>query len=217
VVSTDRGLCGGLNNNLFKKILQELKHHQAHQVNVKFAVIGQKAEQFFKRLKAEIVAYAHHLGDKPKISELIGSVKVMLDAYTQGEIDALYLFSNHFDSTISQKPVMQTLLPVQPDTLSSSEEHENTSSTGRWDYLYEPDAKPLLNLLLTRYIESQVYQGVIENIACEQAAKMMAMKSATDNAGELIKSLKLQYNKARQALITKELAEIVSGAEAVET
>ena len=209
VISTDRGLCGGLNASLFKRVLQELKHYQAQGVGVRMAVIGHKGEQFFKRLRCEIVAYAHHLGDQPQIAELIGSVKVMLDAYVAGEIDGLFLFSNHFHSTISQKPVMEALLPITAGT-------QKTNLAHRWDYIYEPDAKSLLNLLLTRYIESQVYQGVIENIACEQASKMLAMKNATDNAGDLIKSLRLQYNKARQALITKELAEIVSGADAVD-
>lgn len=207
VVSTDRGLCGGLNINLFKKILQVLKSYADQGVAVKLAIIGQKAEAFFKRLQCEIVAYTHHLGDAPKISELIGSVKVMLDAYSDRQIDELHLFANHFHSTISQKPFQAQLLPIVPVELEQMPK--------RWDYIYEPDAKPLLELLLTRYIESQVYQGVVENIACEQASKMMAMKSASDNAGELIYELRLAYNKARQALITKELAEIVSGSDAI--
>lgn len=210
IVSTDRGLCGGLNINLFRMILAEMKSYEEQGIKVKLAIIGHKAEVFFKRLKCEILAYAHHLGDTPAISELIGSVKVMLDGYEQGEIDRLYLCANEFDSTISQKPYKLQLLPIEA-------KQENLPVTKRWDYIYEPDAKSLLNLLLTRYIESQVYQGVVENIACEQASKMMAMKNATENAGELIKELKLEYNKARQASITRELAEIVSGADAIDS
>ncbi len=206
VVSTDRGLCGGLNTNLFRMALKSIQQHQAAGAEIEFALIGHRAEVFFKRLtKANIAAYTHHLGDAPKLQDIIGSVKVMLDSFSEERIDKLYLVSNQFVNTIKQKPNLLQLLPLEP--LESPKNH--------WDYIYEPDAKFLLDFLLGRYMESQVYQGVVENIACEQAARMMAMKNATDNAGELIDELKLAYNKARQASITKELAEIVSGAEAV--
>jgi len=206
VISSDRGLCGGLNINLFKKAFQEMKMWSDKGAALDVAIIGHKAEAYFKRSGANILAYAHHLGEQPAIKDLIGSIKVMLDAFAEGKIDRLFLLSNHFVNTITQKPHCEQLLPVVP----AKAEH-----TQHWDYLYEPDARSLLTVLLERYVESQVYQGVVENVACEQAARMMAMKNATENAGEVIKELKLEYNKARQAAITKELAEIVSGAEAV--
>jgi F-type H+-transporting ATPase subunit gamma len=206
VISSDRGLCGGLNINLFKKAFTEMKAWSDQNVEIDVAIIGHKAEAHFKRSSMNIVAYAHHLGEQPAIKNLIGSIKVMLDAFTQGKIDRLFLVSNQFVNTIVQAPHCEQLLPVVP----SKEGHQY-----HWDYIYEPDAKSLLTVLLERYVESQVYQGVVENVACEQAARMMAMKNATENAGEVIKELKLEYNKARQAAITKELAEIVSGAEAV--
>lgn len=208
VVSSDRGLCGGLNINLFKRSLKEMKVFADKNIEIDFALIGQKSEAFFKRLDSNIVAYAHHLGDAPTVSELIGSVQVMLDAYDDGKIDRLYLLGNEFVSTIKQKPYFKQLLPAVPEEQTESQ---------HWDYIYEPDAKSLLTLLLRRYVESQVYQGVVENIACEQASKMLAMKNATDNAKDVISDLKLEYNKARQAMITKELAEICSGADAVES
>lgn len=208
VVSTDRGLCGGLNINLFKKTILEMKAFNDKNIEIDFAIIGQKAEAFFKRMNANISAYAHHLGDAPTVSELIGSVGVMLQAYDDGKIDRLYLLGNEFVSTIRQRPYFKQLLPVVP-------EEDETAS--HWDYIYEPDAKSLLSILLCRYVESQVYQGVVENIACEQASKMLAMKNATDNAKDVISELQLEYNKARQAMITKELAEICSGADAIES
>jgi F-type H+-transporting ATPase subunit gamma len=207
IVATDRGLCGGLNTNLFKRALTEIKKWIAEGAEVSLSLIGSKSEAFFKRLNFAIASYAHHLGEAPKVQALIGSVKVMLDAYDAGQIDRLYLVSNEFINTITQKPRVEQLLPLVPDKSQSMNYH--------WDYIYEPDAKSLLTLLLTRYVESQVYQSVVENIACEQAARMLAMKNATDSAGEVIHELNLAYNKARQAAITKELAEIVSGAEAV--
>ena len=206
IVTTDRGLCGGLNNHLFKKVLLQLKAWNQAGIDVDVALIGHKAEVFFKRLQVNIVAYAHHLGDKPSTKDIIGSVRVMLDSFTDRKIDELYLFSNEFINTIKQVPHSSLLLPV-----AIPEDQRK----GHWDYIYEPDARSLLTLLLERYVESCVYQGVVENIACEQAARMMAMKSASDNGSEVIHSLKLQYNKARQALITKELSEIVSGSEAL--
>lgn len=206
VVATDRGLCGGLNNHLFKKVLTQIKNLNNGDVEVDVALIGHKAEVFFKRLPVNILAYAHHLGDAPTTKDIMGSVRVMLEAFTQGKIDELYLFSNEFVNTIRQTPRSHKLLPVvMPEERQSA----------HWDYIYEPDAKALLSLLLERYVESIVYQGVVENIACEQAARMMAMKNASDNANEVIHDLKLDYNKARQALITKELSEIVSGSEAI--
>lgn len=208
IISTDRGLCGGLNINLFKRTLKEMKQFHDQNIEIDLAIVGQKAESFFKRLNHDILAYAHHLGDAPKVIEIIGSVKVMLDAYDDGKIDRLYLLSNEFVSTIKQKPLFTQLLPVVPE--------ENNDLSHHWDYIYEPDAKSLLTVLLRRYVESQVYQGVVENIACEQASKMLAMKNATDNARDVIDELQLEYNKARQAMITKELAEICSGADAVD-
>ncbi len=208
VVASDRALCGGLNINLFKRLAKEILAHHENGVEVDLALIGQKAELFFKKISANIVSYAHHLGDQPKIKDLIGSVKVMIDAFDEGKIDRIYLASNVFESTISQKPTVAQLLPVVPADLDEGMDHH-------WDYIYEPDAKAVMTTLLVRYVESQVYQGVVENIACEQAARMMAMKNATDNAEEVINDLNLQYNKARQAAITQELAEIVSGSQAV--
>jgi F-type H+-transporting ATPase subunit gamma len=208
VVSTDRGLCGALNINAFKSVVQSMQEWQDKKVDIDVAIIGHKAETFFKRVKANIVAYAHHLGEQPQVKDLIGSVKVMLDAYDEGKIDRLFMISNEFNSTISQKPVLEQLLPVVPSQDETPEYF--------WDYIYEYSAKDLLTMLLVRYVESQVYQAVVENFACEQASRMMAMKNATDNAGEVIGQLKLEYNKARQSSITKELAEIVSGAEALD-
>lgn len=207
VVSTDRGLCGGLNVNLFKKTVEEMEAWDNKKVKIDVAIIGCKAEGFFKRLGANITAYAHHLGETPSPQELIGSVKVMLDAYDEGKIDKLYIIYNQFITTIKQDPCCKQILPVIPA--------EEKDIDYYWDYIYEPDSADLLNLLFKRYIESQVYQGVIENLACEQAARMLAMQSASDNADEVISDLKLDYNKARQAAITRELAEIVSGAAAV--
>ena len=207
VVSTDRGLCGGLNNNLFKKTVQNMKQFKEQGAEIDLCLIGSKAQTFFRSFGGNAVAAMSHLGDEPNIANLIGGVKVMLDAYEQGKIDHLVIVYNRFVNTMAQTPVCEQLLPLQPD--------EDESLKRPWDYLYEPDAKSLLDELLVRYIESQVYQSVVENNACEQAARMIAMKSATDNAGDLIDELNLVYNKARQAAITQELSEIVSGAAAV--
>ncbi len=209
VVSTDRGLCGGLNINLFKKLLADMKAWSEKGVQSDLAIIGSKGLSFFGSAGANIVAQATGLGDKPELSDLIGPVKVMLQAYDEGRIDKLYVVSNKFNNTMSQTPVLNQLLPL-PAT-----ENDEELKTKTWDYLYEPDPKALLDTLLRRYVESQVYQGVVENLASEQAARMVAMKAATDNGGELIKELQLVYNKARQASITQELTEIVSGASAV--
>lgn len=207
VISTDRGLCGGLNTNLFKQAMKSMKGWSDKEVSNDLCVIGNKAAAFFGSFGGNIVATTKDLGDTPTANDLIGGVKVMLDAYEEGKIDQLLLVSNVFVNTMTQAPVVEQLLPLKPA--------EDEKLTHHWDYLYEPDAKELLDGLLVRYIESQVYQAVVENKACEQAARMIAMKSATDNAGDLVKELQLLYNKARQAAITQELSEIVSGAAAV--
>ena len=208
IISTDRGLCGGLNINLFKKTLNDMKGWSDKGVAVEVALIGSKATGFFSSAGAKVVAQTNGLGDTPSLSDLIGPVKVMLQAYDEGRLDQLHVVYNKFVNTMSQVPTIDQLLPLpKPD--------ENDIPSHKWDYLYEPDPKPLLDTLLSRFFESEVYQGVVENLACEQAARMVAMKAATDNAGNLINDLKLVYNKARQASITQELSEIVSGAAAV--
>ena len=209
VVSTDRGLCGGLNINLFKAALNDMKQWSAKGAKVDLALIGSKASNFFERHGAKMKAHVSGLGDNPSVNDLIGSVKVMLKAYDNGEIDRLYLVYNKFVNTMVQQPKVDQLLPL-PVT-----EDSKLAKKHHWDYLYEPDPKQLLDTLLIRYVESQVYQGVVENLASEQAARMVAMQAATDNAGNLINDLQLVYNKARQASITQELTEIVSGAAAV--
>ena len=208
IISSDRGLCGGLNINLFRDVVNALTEWQSRSAEIDLTTIGSKGFQFFNRVGANIVSEVTRLGDTPHLDDLIGPVKVMLDAYTDNRIDRLYLVHNHFNSTMSQTPQLEQLLPihaVQPDETLSH----------HWDYLYEPDAKDVVDALMTRYIESLVYQGVVENIACEMAARMVAMKSASDNAGDLIDELQLVYNKARQASITQEISEIVGGAAAV--
>lgn len=207
VVSTDRGLCGGLNINLFKQVLADAGKWQSGGAEVEFAVVGSKATAFFNNMGAQVVSQISGLGDNPSLTDLIGSVKVMLDAYDNGEIDRLFIVYNKFVNTMTQQPTIDQLLPL-PKSDDDAIKH-------RWDYLYEPDAQALLEKLLVRYTESQVYQGVVENLACEQAARMVAMKAATDNAGDLISDLQLVYNKARQASITQELSEICAGAAAV--
>ncbi|NOR67308.1 MAG: F0F1 ATP synthase subunit gamma [Woeseiaceae bacterium] len=209
VISTDRGLCGGLNVNMFKTVIGELAKWQTENVEVDLALVGQKAVLFFRRLGGNVVGTASHLGDRPSVNDLIGSIKIMLDSYSEGKIDRLFLVHNEFVSTMSQVPEVKTLLPVSEIDLGEETLQEH------WDYIYEPDAVDLLDDVLMRYIESQVYRGAVENFACEMAAKMIAMKSATDNAGEIIDKLQLAYNKARQAAITQEISEIVGGAAAV--
>jgi len=208
VVSSDRGLCGGLNTNLFKATLDQMKKWEKAGVELDLCTIGNKAGGFFKRVGGNIIAQAAHLGDAPSLEDLIGTVKVMLDDYDEGKIDQLYIIYNRFVNTMTQKPIVQQLLPVAADEEQEQLQHH-------WDYIYEPEAQEVLDGLLQRYIESLVYQGVVENIACEQAARMVAMKSASDNAGNLIGELQLAYNKARQAAITQEISEIVGGAAAV--
>jgi F-type H+-transporting ATPase subunit gamma len=209
VISTDRGLCGGLNVNMFKAVIGELRKWREQDVEVDLVLIGAKAVQFFKRLGGNVLGTATHLGDRPQVNDLIGSIKIMLDAYEEGRIDRLFLVHNDFVSTMSQRPEVVTLLPVSEIDVAADELQQH------WDYIYEPDASELLDDVLMRYVESQVYRGAVENFACEMAAKMVAMKSATDNAGEIIEKLQLQYNKARQAAITQEISEIVGGAAAV--
>ena len=207
VVSTDRGLCGGLNVNLFKTLILEMVKWQQKKVGIYSCSIGIKASHLFKRYGSRVIAEASHLGDAPSINAIIGVVRAMLDAYDAEKVDVLYLVYNEFVNTMTQKPVVVQLLPI--------EEIETDVKAKYWDYIYEPDAKELLDVLLVRYIESQVYQAVVENIACEQAARMVAMKNATENANEIINELQLIYNKERQAMITQEIAEICSGAAAV--
>jgi F-type H+-transporting ATPase subunit gamma len=207
VISTDRGLCGGLNTNEFKKVALELKSWKDKGVDAQFAVIGNKATAFFKRFGGKVVAQQAGSGDVPRLADVIGSVQVMLNAFNEGRIDRLFLVYNQFVNTMKQEPVIDQLLPL-PKADIEQKAHN-------WDYLYEPDPKPILDMLLDRFVESQVYQGVVENSASEHAARMVAMKAATDNAGNLMDDLKLVYNKARQAAITQELSEIVAGAAAV--
>jgi F-type H+-transporting ATPase subunit gamma len=207
VISTDRGLCGGLNTNEFKRVMIELRTWKEKGVNAEFAVIGNKATAFFKRFGGKVVAQQVGSGDTPRLADVIGTVRVMLNEYSEGKIDRLFLVYNNFVNTMKQEPVIEQLLPL-PKAEMSARSHS-------WDYIYEPDPKAILDQLLDRYVESQVYQGVVENAASEQAARMVAMKAATDNAGSLMDDLKLVYNKARQAAITQELSEIVGGAAAV--
>ncbi len=208
VVSTDRGLCGGLNINLFKKLLTDMKLWSEKNVQVDLALIGSKAVSFFGSVGGNVVTQVTGMGDNPTLSDLIGPVNTMLQAYDEGRLDKLYVVTNKFINTMSQEPTILQVLPLPPS-------NDETLKKKSWDYIYEPDPKALLDTLLRRYIESQVYQGVVENLASEQAARMVAMKAATDNGGNLIKELQLVYNKARQASITQELTEIVSGASAV--
>ena len=207
VISSDRGLCGGLNVNVFKKTIKDMKQFADSGVEIDICAIGSKAVSFFRNYGGNVTAAFTGLGDAPKADSLVGSVKVMLDAFDEGRIDRLYVVSNEFVNTMTQNPTVEQLLPLKAE--------ENTELKHHWDYIYEPEAVEILNELLVRYIESQVYQSVVENIACEQAARMLAMKNATDNAGDIIDELQLVYNKARQAAITQEISEIVSGAAAV--
>lgn len=207
VVTSDRGLCGPLNVNVFKSVVKDMKTWSDQGAEVQMVTIGSKGSAFFRRLGVNIVAQAEHLGDAPGVEDVIGPVNVMLKAYDDGEIDRLFVVFNDFVNTMTQRPNVEQLLPIEAEELEEQAHH--------WDYIYEPGAKEVLDGLLQRYIESLVYQGLVENIACEQAARMIAMKNATDNAGELIEELQLVYNKARQAAITQELAEIVGGAAAI--
>ncbi len=208
IVTSDRGLCGGLNTNLLKAVMKQMKEWDSQSVEIDLCSIGSKGTSFMKRFGGHVVAEKSHLGDAPKIDDLVGPIKVMIDAYNNGEIDKLYVCYNEFVNTMTQKPQIDQLLPIEPQELEEDLGYH-------WDYIYEPEAKSVLDGLLMRYIESLVYQGVVENGACEQSARMVAMKAATDNAGSMIDELALAYNKARQASITQELSEIVAGAAAV--
>jgi len=208
VISSDRGLCGGLNSNLFRRTLSQIMQWDKANIEVDICTVGTKAFGFFGNLKTNLVGQVSKLGDTPHQHDIVGIIKIMLDAYQEDRIDELYVMSNEFVNTMTQKPTIEKLLPVVAGELDES-------LNGHWDYIYEPDAKEVLDHLLTRYIESIVYQGLVENNACEQAARMVAMKSASDNAGNIISELQLVYNKARQAAITQEISEIVAGAAAV--
>ena len=207
IVSTDRGLCGSLNVNMFRSILTDLKRWQDEGVEADLCLVGAKGQAYFRRLRTNIVAATSHVGEVPKVADLVGAIATMTDAYREGTIDRLFFVHNRFVNTMSQQPEIATLLPVEPVDKSELQEY--------WDYIYEPSAAELVDGVLDRYIESQVYRGVVENVACEMAAKMVAMKAATENAGKFIDQLQLDYNKARQAAITQEIAEIVGGAAAV--
>jgi F-type H+-transporting ATPase subunit gamma len=207
IVSSDRGLAGGLNNNLFRKLLGEIRKWQEQGVEVDVVTIGQKASVFFRRIKVDMLASVTHIGDVPHLDQLVGVIKVMLDAYTAGSLDKVFLVYNGFVNTMTQRASFDQLLPLPPAN--------NAVANHDWDYIYEPDAQAVLEHVLTRYIESLVYQAVLENVASEHAARMVAMKSASDNATKLIGTLQLIYNKARQAAITQEISEIVGGAAAV--
>ena len=207
VVSTDRGLCGGLNSNLFRMLVQHMKRWQAANVEFEVCTVGRKALQFFQRVGGKVTGQVSKVGDAPHLDQLLGPVKIMIDAYLEGRVDQIFIASNDFVNSMTQKPDLEQLVPLKAEADSELTQH--------WDYIYEPEAQEVLDQLMVRYVESLAYQRVVENIACEQAARMVAMKSASDNAGKLIKELQLIYNKARQAAITQELAEIVSGAAAV--
>ncbi|MBF0470213.1 MAG: F0F1 ATP synthase subunit gamma [Gammaproteobacteria bacterium] len=208
VISSDRGLCGGLNINAFKQVMAAMHRYGQQGVEVSLCCIGSKGSSFFKRLGGKIVAEKSHLGDTPTVNAIIGTVKVMLDRYNSGDIDSLQVVYNRFKNTMTQEPVTEQILPLTAGKGDKKLDHH-------WDYIYEPGAREVLEELMMRYVESMVYQGIVENNACEQSARMVAMKAATDNAGDLIDGLQLAYNKARQAAITQELSEIVAGAAAV--
>ena len=213
VISSDKGLCGGLNANLLREVTRFASRQAAEGKNISYSLIGTKAQSFFKSFGGNVISATEKLGDDPSIEQLVGSMKILLDSFSEGEIDKVYLASNSFVNTMTQDPEINQLLPLSK---IEDEEEEQSKDTPRWDYIYEPDdSRVLLDGLVERYIESLLYQSVIENIACEQAAKMVAMKSATDNAGSLIEELQLVYNNARQAAITQEISEIVAGAEAL--
>ena len=206
-ISTDRGLCGGLNTNMFKKALNHLGELHEKGIEIEVVTFGGKALSFFKRIGAKVVGEASHIGDSPEITQIIGPIQVLMQGYMKGEIDAIYLIGNEFVNTMTQSPIITQLVPIEPSDDAELKHH--------WDYLYEPDAKEVLDQVLDRYIESLVYQGIVENVACEMASRMIAMKNATDNAGEMIDELQLIYNRERQASITQEISEIVAGAAAV--
>jgi F-type H+-transporting ATPase subunit gamma len=208
IISSDRGLCGGLNNNLFKLIVETIEDDKKKDIKPAFSLIGSKATSFFQRMGGDVIAQTAQLGDKPKIEQVLGLIKSTIDSFISGEIDEVYIVYNKFLNTVSQDPTMQKVLPIK------AEEKDNDYDY-YWDYLYEPDAETVLESLFTRYIESLVYRGLVENLACEQASRMVAMKAASDNATDLTAELQLIYNKNRQAAITQEISEIISGAAAL--
>ena len=213
VISSDKGLCGGLNANLLREVTRFASQQASEGKNISYSLIGTKAQSFFKSFGGNVISATEKLGDDPSIEQLVGSMKILLDSFSEGEIDKVYLAGNSFVNTMTQEPEINQLLPLKK---IEGEEEDKSKDAPRWDYIYEPDdSRILLDGLMERYIESLLYQSVIENIACEQAAKMVAMKSATDNAGSLIEELQLVYNNARQAAITQEISEIVAGAEAL--
>ncbi len=208
IVSSDRGLCGGLNNNLFKKVLDQVEIDKTNSIDSAFSLIGNKSTSFFQRVGGDVIAKTSQLGDKPKIEQVLGLIKSTIDKFLSKEIDELYVVYNRFVNTVSQEPVVQKILPI-------SVMEKNDDYNFYWDYLYEPDAKDVLESLFTRYLESLIYRAIVENLACEQASRMVAMKAASDNASDLISELQLIYNKNRQAAITQEISEIISGAAAL--
>ena len=211
VISSDRGLCGGLNNNLFKSIIQLSIDNKKSEIGSSYSVIGNKAASFFQRIGGEVISQSTHLGDKPQIEDLLGMIKSTIDKFLSKDVDEVYIAYNKFVNTVSQIPTIDKILPISPDTADESQKEY----THYWDYLYEPDAQEVLESLFTRYIESLTYRAVVENIACEQASRMVAMKSSSDNAADLIGELQIIYNKNRQAAITQEISEIISGAAAL--
>ena len=208
IISSDRGLCGGLNNNLFKLIVETIEDDKTKDIKPAFSLIGSKATSFFQRMGGDVMAQTAQLGDKPKIEQVLGLIKSTIDSFISGEIDEVYIVYNKFLNTVSQDPTMQKVLPIKTEEKDNDYDHY-------WDYLYEPDAETVLESLFTRYIESLVYRGLVENLACEQASRMVAMKAASDNATDLTAELQLIYNKNRQAAITQEISEIISGAAAL--
>jgi F-type H+-transporting ATPase subunit gamma len=211
VVSSDRGLCGGLNNNLFKNMIQQSIDNKNNEIESSYSVIGNKAASFFQRIGGEVISQSTHLGDKPQIEDLLGTIKSTIDKFLSKDVDEVYIAYNKFVNTVSQIPTIEKILPISPDTTDESQKNYSHY----WDYLYEPDAQEVLESLFTRYIESLTYRSVVENIACEQASRMVAMKSSSDNAADLIGELQIIYNKNRQAAITQEISEIISGASAL--
>ena len=208
IISSDRGLCGGLNNNLFKMVLENIEQDKASNIDTAFALVGSKATSFFQRMGGDVIAQTSQLGDKPKVEQVLGLIKSTIDSFIKSDIDEVHLVYNKFINTVSQEPTVQKILPINTEV-------KNEDYDYYWDYLYEPDAETVLESLFTRYIESLVYRGLVENLACEQASRMVAMKAASDNATDLIAELQLIYNKNRQAAITQEISEIISGAAAL--
>jgi F-type H+-transporting ATPase subunit gamma len=208
IISSDRGLCGGLNNNLFKMVLENIEQDKASNIDPAFALVGSKATSFFQRMGGDVIAQTSQLGDKPKVEQVLGLIKSTIDSFINNDIDEVHLVYNKFINTVSQESTIQKILPINTEV-------KNENYDYYWDYLYEPDAETVLESLFTRYIESLVYRGLVENLACEQASRMVAMKAASDNATDLIAELQLIYNKNRQAAITQEISEIISGAAAL--